>query len=147
MAQFPLGQVAIIPKGNYAAGTTYQPLDAVFDNGGMYLCIATATGVEPGTTSGWENYWQSMSVGIKSFSASADSNWNVEFSWELSNGQTGTSSFQVSAIPDGSVTPAKLASSVNYAAIGLTADQVRPIYVQAAVPTSASPDGIYLVTG
>lgn len=61
------------------------------------------------------------------------------------------------SVPDGGITTAKLASNavtaeklgsdVDYAAVGLTADQVVPIYVQADDPEVGDPDGIYLVTG
>ena len=59
----------------------------------------------------------------------------------------GDSAVTTGKIKDGAVTAAKLASSLNYAAIGLFPEQVTPIYVQANAPTSASADGIYLVTG
>ncbi len=48
-------------------------------------------------------------------------------------------------IADGEVVASKLGSDVNYAAVGLTAAQVMPIYVTTTAPTSASSDGIYLV--
>lgn len=51
------------------------------------------------------------------------------------------------SVADGSITAAKLAADLTYAVVNLAANQVRPIYVQATAPTSASPDGIYLVTG
>ncbi len=48
-------------------------------------------------------------------------------------------------IDDGAVTAAKLDPALTYAAVGLSANQVRPIYVTNTAPTGASPDGIYLV--
>lgn len=50
-------------------------------------------------------------------------------------------------LDDGAVTAAKLDPALTYAAVGLTADQVIPIYIQAGDPASGDPDGIYLVTG
>lgn len=52
-------------------------------------------------------------------------------------------------IKNGAVTAAKLDSelSLPYSVVGLTADQVIPIYIQADDPESGDPDGIYLVTG
>lgn len=51
------------------------------------------------------------------------------------------------AVADGSITAAKLANDLTYAAVNLDAKQVRMIYVTTTAPTTASPDGIYLVTG
>ena len=51
------------------------------------------------------------------------------------------------AVADGSITAAKLASNLDYTAVNLDAKQVRMIYVTTTAPTTASPDGIYLVTG
>ena len=75
----------------------------------------------------------------------------------ITQGSVADGSVSTAKLADDAVTGAKLAagavlaehlgSDVDYAAIGLAENQVRPIYVQAAVPTSASPDGIYLVTG
>ena len=48
-------------------------------------------------------------------------------------------------IDDEAVTAAKLDPALTYAAVGLSANQVRPIYVTNTAPTGASPDGIYLV--
>ena len=48
-------------------------------------------------------------------------------------------------LDDGAVTAAKLDPALTYAAVGLSANQVRPIYVTNTAPTGASPDGIYLV--
>ena len=51
------------------------------------------------------------------------------------------------AVADGSITAAKLANDLTYAAVNLDEKQVRMIYVTTTAPTTASPDGIYLVTG
>lgn len=49
-------------------------------------------------------------------------------------------------IADEAVTAAKLAGNLTYAAVNLSANQVRPVFVTDTPPTSASDDGIYLVT-
>ena len=49
-------------------------------------------------------------------------------------------------IKDRAVTAAKLAAELSYTAVNLSAEQVRPIFIQNTEPTGASPDGIYLVT-
>lgn len=49
-------------------------------------------------------------------------------------------------IAAGAVTAAKLGADVNYAAVGLASEQVRPIYVTDTAPVTGAPDGIYLVT-
>ena len=59
---------------------------------------------------------------------------------KLAAGAVGTAK-----IADRAVTAAKLASSLTYAAVNLASNQVRPIFVTKTVPTTSSPDGIYLV--
>lgn len=155
---FNLGQVAIVSMGEYSSSTTYQPLQVVSHNSGSYLCIkANTTGKEPGVTSGWKTYWQSMGLGVKSLNITSNSDWTLTFTVTYSDNTTSTFTVNLSPVPtkgittamlaDGAVTAAKIASSVTYSAVGLNSNQVRPIYVQTSVPTSSSADGIYLVTG
>ncbi len=54
MPTLNLGRIAIVPKGNWAAGT-YKKLDSVRHNGAAWLCMAASTTTqEPsGTASDW----------------------------------------------------------------------------------------------
>lgn len=54
------GRILLIPKGNYDAATTYQPLDIVFYNNASYVCKATTLGNAPTNTT----YWQIFSEGF-----------------------------------------------------------------------------------
>lgn len=65
MATYNLGQAAIVARGAYSSSATYLPLNLVTNNGGSYLAKETVSGVEPGVTSGWANYWVASTVGIK----------------------------------------------------------------------------------
>lgn len=64
----------------------------------------------------------------------------------IKTGDNAVTAATVKAIPDtpGSVTPAHLSDGVNYAAIGLTADQVRKITIGTDEPSGGSPGDIYL---
>ena len=64
----------------------------------------------------------------------------------IKTGDNAVTAATVKAIPDtpGSVTPTHLSSDVNYAAIGLTADQVRKITTGTGEPSGGSPGDIYL---
>lgn len=55
-----LGKIGITPAGEYDAGKTYDKLCLVLGtDGNSYLSTQeSVTGVEPGVTEGWENYWQ-----------------------------------------------------------------------------------------
>ena len=145
MAQFTLGQVAIVPKGAYAAGTTYNALDAVSYQGGMYLCLQTTTGNAPTNTT----YWSVMTLGIKSVAATV-SGTQISFTLTLSDNSTVTTpaqSITQTTVGDHSVGATQLATNLTYEVVNLTEHQVVPIYVQESVPTGSSADGIYLVTG
>lgn len=64
----------------------------------------------------------------------------------IKTGENAVTAATVKAIPDtpGSVTPMHLSDGVNYAAIGLTADQVRKITTGTSEPSGGSPGDIYL---
>lgn len=64
----------------------------------------------------------------------------------IKTGDNAVTAATVKAIPDtpGSVTPAHLSDGVNYAAIGLIADQVRKITIGTDEPSGGSPGDIYL---
>ena len=48
------GRVLLMPKGAYAAGTTYQVMDSVTYNGNSYVCKQTSTGNLPTNTTYWQ---------------------------------------------------------------------------------------------
>lgn len=64
MALNDLGKVAVTFGGNYSASTVYERLTIVVASDGQtYGTIANnVSGVEPGVTSNWENYWQIVSM-------------------------------------------------------------------------------------
>lgn len=64
----------------------------------------------------------------------------------IKTGENAVTAATVKAIPDtpGSVTPTHLSDGVDYAAIGLTADQVRKITTGTSEPSGGSPGDIYL---
>ena len=59
--------------------------------------------------------------------------------------QLSTGAVTTVKLADGAVTAVKLSPGLTYAAVNLAANQVRPIFVTDTAPTSASPDGVYLV--
>lgn len=160
-----LGQVSIISRGAWASGTAYNPLDLVGNVGGTFLCKQANTGVQPGVTSGWANYWVSAAKGIRSVAVS-NSNGTVSVVFTFSDGTTYTGTYPSTTVAensvtnamlqqnsvatgnirDGAVTADKLDSSLTYTAVNLNANQVTPIKSGTAVPTTSTlADGeIYL---
>lgn len=159
MAQtFNLGQVAIVSRGDWVGGTAYKELNAVSHLGGAWLCIkAHSSSVEPGVTSGWATYWMNMARGMKSYAATVNSGTvtvtitftdgtTYQFSYStaaigdsaVGTNQLAPSSVTTPKLADGSVTPAKI-SGIN------TDGYPWNVYVQNTVPTTSSPNGIYLV--
>lgn len=159
MAQtFNLGQVAIVSRGDWVGGTAYKELNAVSHLGGAWLCIkAHSASVEPGVTSGWATYWMNIARGMKSYAATVNSGTatvtitftdgaTYSFSYStaaigdaaVGTNQLAPSSVTTPKLADGSVTPAKI-SGIN------TDGYPWSVYVQNTVPTTSSPNGIYLV--
>lgn len=64
MAIQDLGKVAMTFGGNYNASTLYDKLTVVVpSDGNSYVStVANVINVEPGVTTGWENYWQILSM-------------------------------------------------------------------------------------
>jgi len=54
MSKQSAGRVLLIPKGDYAAGTTYSPLDVVTYQLNSYVCKQTAQGILPTNTTYWQ---------------------------------------------------------------------------------------------
>lgn len=63
MSTVNLGKVSITPGGVFASSAQYQPLTLVNYNGDIYLSTTTVSGVVPGVTNLWNNYW--MKIGGK----------------------------------------------------------------------------------
>lgn len=167
MAEFTLGQVAIVNKGAYSGSTSYVPLNMVTNLGGSFMCIAPCTGSEPGVTSGWNTYWVPMAKGIKTYALSVSGSTatvNITFtdgttySTTYSTAAVGSNSVGTGAlqskcvttakIADGAVGSTQLASDLTPSVVGLTADQTIPIYkVNSVGQVGSSGDGIYLVKG
>lgn len=57
-----IGITAPVPKGAWAAWTTYQQLNIVSHNGAAYIAKSANSNVEPGVTSGWDSYWMLLQV-------------------------------------------------------------------------------------
>lgn len=165
MAVYNLGQAAIVSKGAYNASTSYKVLNTVTHRGGSYMCIAPCAGVEPGVASGWQSYWIATTRGILSWTTTVSGTTatvNVTFSdgttysATYSTAAIGTGAVGADQLANGGVTGTKIAqntvtesnldtSTLDYETVNLVSDQVRHIFVTNAVPTSSSPDGIYLV--
>lgn len=104
-----LGRVCIVNKGAYSAGTSYAPLNLVTNRGGSFLCKENASGVEPGVTSGWENYWVNITQGILSLAIDSPAAGTARLTATMTDGSTQQFSFSTTAIADGSVDTGKLA--------------------------------------
>lgn len=109
MATYTLGQAAIVNMGTWNGSTSYVPLNFVAANGGSFLCKANAANIQPGVTSGWQNYWVSCGVGIKSIAISSPTTGMATVTVTLSDGSSSSFSFSTTAIADGAVSTAKLA--------------------------------------
>ena len=110
MATTALGKVSLTMGGDYSATTTYPILTVVRGvNGDSYVSTqSNVSGVSPGVTSGWENYWQLLSTDGQDGSSIASitltsSVGNVDtYTITLTNGDTST--FTVTngtGVPDG----------------------------------------------
>lgn len=108
MAQYVLGQVGMISKGKYASTTSYVALDVVSHRNGQFMCKAPCTGIEPGVTSNWGNYWVETAVGIYSMTFTAVSGSQTKVTVVYSNGTSSENTYTTSAIADNSVTTAKI---------------------------------------
>lgn len=109
MATYTLGQAAIVNMGTWNGSTSYVPLNFVAANGGSFLCKANATNIQPGVTSGWQNYWVSCGVGIKGIAITSPTAGTATVTVTLSDGSSSSFSFGTTALADGSVSTAKLA--------------------------------------
>ena len=144
MATFNLGQVAIVPRGNYNSGTAYNKLDAVTYQGGTFLCLQAATGQAPTNTT----YWTPMALGIKAVAATV-SGTNISFTLTLADNTTVTTTPQAitqTTVADHAIGAQQLATNLTYSVVGLTADQVIPIKIVTSESQIGANDGVYLVT-
>lgn len=86
--QYNLGKVSIRPRGAYNAAEGYTALDAVSHLGGMWLCIAAVSGVEPGAGNGWNQYWMVLANGIDDVIITTPSVGKALITVTLSDGST-----------------------------------------------------------
>lgn len=115
MAQYTLGQVAIISKGAYASNTSYVALNVVTHRGGSFMCIAQCINVEPGVNANWRTYWVPTSIGIYQTNVTAISGTQARITFTFSDGTTAQHTYSTSGIADGSVTNASLGETINIA--------------------------------
>ena len=120
MAEFNLGQAAIVGKGAWDSSVTYSPLNAVTHNGGSFMAIAENSSVEPGVTSGWASYWVRMTLGIQSVAFNGLTSSTANCVVTFSDGTTYTSpTFATTPVADGTVTAAKLGTDILPANVGI----------------------------
>lgn len=103
--QLILGKAIPVPKGNYSAGTRYDRLNMVTSHGGAYIATKdNVQGVQPGVTSGWENYWQCVGNGIIGITKTAETASQATFTVSYSDGTTSTYTIdKLTSISDGTV--------------------------------------------
>lgn len=112
MADYILGQAAIVSKGAWSASATYAVLNTVTHNGGSFMAIAANSNVEPGVASGWQTSWVLSTKGIKTITIAAVDSSTAQATVVFSDGTTvvgGT--FNTAVVGDGSITQAKMASN------------------------------------
>lgn len=110
MAQYDLGKVSIRPRGAYAANTNYEFLDSVQNLGGSWLALAASKDVQPGVTSGWQNYWMMITRGIRTIVGSSPADGQTQITITFTDGTTAEYTYNNEVLSDGSVTYQKLAS-------------------------------------
>lgn len=112
MADYELGQAAIVNKGAWNSSASYVLLNTVTHNGGSFMCIAENSNKEPGVASGWATYWVNMAKGIKTVNIVADTTSTAHAVFTMSDGTTITgTTFNTSPVADGSITDAKIVST------------------------------------
>ena len=96
MSTINLGHVAILPKGEYAAGTSYSLLDCVSYNGSSYLSkIDSNTYIPTNAT-----YWQKMAQKGDTATVNGTNTLNITAGGDLTSSQSGDT-FTISAdIPE-----------------------------------------------
>ena len=116
MAQtYNLGQVAIISRGAYAAGTAYVPLNVVTHRSGSFMCITACTGIEPAVASSWRTYWVPTAIGIYSAVVTAPSDTTAKLTLTFSDGTTYEHTYGTTGVADGSVTNSSLGEAISIA--------------------------------
>ncbi len=101
--------------GEWDAGTTYNPDEAVSHLGSSYVAINTNTNVEPGVDAGWETDWMLLAAG--STTAAGTELAYVEF----------TSNVTVSASSAASPTDVVSSGAITYAATRICIEFFAPI--------------------
>lgn len=103
MQEFILGQVGIVPKGEYLSSATYIPLNTVTSGGGTWICIKQCTGIKPGVSGSWRTYWQTFANGVSSITVANGTAGNVNMTINYTDGTTGSFTFSSSALAANSV--------------------------------------------
>lgn len=63
METVTLGQVSVVPRGEWQRNTSYNILDVVNNTNGSYLCTQSNSNIEPGgTSSTWNTYWMPLGI-------------------------------------------------------------------------------------
>ncbi len=112
MAEYDLGKVSIRPRGAYAANTNYEFLDSVQNLGGSWLALVASKGIQPGVTSGWQNYWMMITKGIKSITGTSPAAGQTTLTITFTDGSTSAYTYENEAIAPGSITRTELAADV-----------------------------------
>lgn len=113
MAQYTLGQVAIISKGAYAANTSYVALNVVTHRGGSFMCIAPCISVEPGVAGNWRSYWVPTAIGIYQTSVTAVTSTQARITFTFSDGTTAQHTYSTTGVAAGSVTNTSIGETIS----------------------------------
>lgn len=106
MPSYSLGQAAYVNKGTYSGNTAYAPLNTCYYNGGTWVALTNVTGVTPGSDN---TKWLCITQGIKTATIVSGSG-NATVTITLTDGTTSTVTIPLTAVADGTITVAKLAS-------------------------------------
>lgn len=112
-----LGKVSVSPKGVYSSTTSYTFLDVVSNAGGAFLCLQNSTGIEPGVTSGWNEYWMEITQGIQNVSITSTETGKATISVTLSDGTVSSLTIDTAAIGDSAITQNMLAVGSTFTAV------------------------------
>ena len=113
MAQYTLGQVAIINRGAYAANTSYVPLNVVTHRGGSFMCIAQCISVEPAVSSNWRSYWVPTAIGVYQTAVTAVDTTHARITFTFSDGTTAQHTYTTTGVAAGSVVNTSIGETIS----------------------------------